>query len=132
VALRSGVHEVSAGVADAAAQEASRTGAQLFCVSRQETPSRAAFFDAVRAGLPLDPPLVGSKSWDALSDSLWGGLDALEASVVVITWTGASDLRRDAPEEFGIAMRVLRDLVTSLGSWEDTNGEPKQVCIYVA
>lgn len=36
--------------------------------------SKDDFFEAVRAVLPLDPPLVLNKVWDALSDSIWEGL----------------------------------------------------------
>src|SRR5207237_6274213 len=93
--------------------------------------TRADFFEQVRGDLPLDPPLIGSQSWDALADSLWGGIDSADASVVAIIWKGASDLRRNAPEDFAIAMSVFRDLASSLAKWEDTDGEPKKVCVYV-
>jgi hypothetical protein len=33
---------------------------------------RAGFFTAIKSVMPLDPPLMGGRSWDALSDSLWG------------------------------------------------------------
>jgi hypothetical protein len=44
------------------------------------------FFEAMKALLPLDPPLVGNRSWDALSDSLWSGLDQLAADNIAIVW----------------------------------------------
>jgi Barstar (barnase inhibitor) len=131
VRLTSGVHEVTLEAADSAAQEAARIGAAVFVLSTEGASTRAEFFDAVRTNLPLDPPLIGSRSWDALSDSLWGGIDSVDASAVVIIWKGASDLRRNASDEFEIAMAVLRDLTSSLGNWEDTDGEPKRVCVYV-
>jgi hypothetical protein len=127
-----GVHEVSPEEAASASLAASSAGARVFAFSTEGASSRADFFSAVRANLPLDPPLIGSRSWDALSDSLWGGIDGLDASIVVITWAGASDLHQNAPEDFAIAMAVLRDLTSSLGKWEDTDGEPKQVCVYVS
>jgi hypothetical protein len=75
---------------------------------------------------------MSSRSWDALSDSLWEGIYRLDAPVVAILWTGASDLRRNAPDDFAIAIAVLRDVASSLGNENDTNGEPRQVCIYVS
>jgi len=132
MALIPGVHEVTSEEAASAVQEASSTGAMVFALSSEGASTRADFFDAVRASLPLDPPLIGSRTkWEALSDSLWGGIDELDSSVVVIIWTGASDLHRNAPDDFATAMAVLRDLTSSLGKWEDTAGEPKQVCVYV-
>jgi hypothetical protein len=132
MALNPGVHEVNTAELESAVVEASTTGAPVFALSTGGSSTRADFFDAVRASLPLDPPLIGSKSWDALSDSIWGGIDGIDAPVLLITWTGAADLRRTAPEEFAVAMSVLRNLSASLGKWEDTDGEPKQVCVYVS
>lgn len=132
VALVPGVHEVTSEQAASAVVEASKVGARVFALSTERASSGADFFNAVRASLPLDPPLMGLRSWDALSDSLWGGIDRIDASIVVITWTGASDLRLNAPDDFAIAMNVLGDLASSLGRWDDTDGEPKQVCVYVS
>jgi hypothetical protein len=131
-ALVPGVHEVTPDVAASAVREASALGARVFVLSSEGASTRADFFDAVRASLPLDPPLFGSRSWDALEDSVWGGIDAFDESVIVITWTGASDLRRNAPDDFAIAMGVFRQLTSSLGSPEYTCGKPKQVCVYVS
>jgi hypothetical protein len=61
-------------------------GAAVFDLATARGSTRQAFFDAVRAALPLDPPLVRSQSWDALSDSVWGGLDSLDTRTIVITW----------------------------------------------
>lgn len=130
--LLPGINEVTPEAADSAKEEAIRTGASVFVVSTGGAATRADFFDRVRASLPLDPPLVGSKRWDALADSLWGGVDSVDASVVVIIWTGASDFRRNAPEDFIIATTIFRDVASSLGKWVDTDGEPKRLCVYVS
>lgn len=103
----------------------------MFSLSTWGAATRADFFDAVRASLPLDPPQIG-KSWDALSDSMWEGIYEVDASIVLITWTGAADLQRASPEDYDIAMDVFRDLVSTLGNGEYTAGKPKQVCVYVA
>jgi hypothetical protein len=127
-----GVHEVTSEELAAASAGAASTGATVLSLSSEGASTRADFFDAVRESLPLNPPLMSSRSWDALSDSLWEGIYRLDAPVVAILWTGASDLRRNAPDDFAIAIAVLRDMASSLGNENDTNGEPRQVCIYVS
>lgn len=131
MALVPGVHEVSAAEIASAVHVAPTMGVAMFSLSTWGAATRADFFDAVRASLPLDPPQIG-KSWDALSDSMWEGIYEVDASIVLITWTGAADLQRASPEDYDIAMDVFRDLVSTLGNGEYTAGKPKQVCVYVA
>lgn len=62
----------------------------------QATPGMAIttkerFFEAVNASLPLDPPHV-SHDWDALDDSLFGGLLGLNNPAVDIIWPFANDV----------------------------------------
>ena len=92
----------------------------------------AGLFEAIRGSLPLDPPVIGSSSWDALSDSLWGGLDSLDQREVVLAWLGASEFKTVAPAEFEIAADILRTVAEGLGSWEATYGEPKRVTVLLA
>lgn len=131
MALTAGVHEVTGVGADLAAAEAEAAGARVFELVTTDASDRADFFDAVRAALPLDPPLTQSTNWNALADSLWNGIDSLDDQTIVITWRGAADLRVRSPRDFAMAMAVLGDVASSLGSWEHTNGEPKEVCVYV-
>jgi hypothetical protein len=130
--LHQGVTMIDPAEDERVVSKANAEAAQLLILTTAGADSQAAFFDAVRRELPLDPPLVGSRSWDALSDSLWGGLDLLEAGVVVILWRGAADFQRAAPTEFGMAVTVLQDVTESLASVESTDGRPKKVCIYAA
>lgn len=46
------------------------------------------FYDAVLHTFPLDPPLLQQKrcNWDALQDSLYGGLVNLEEELIDIVW----------------------------------------------
>lgn len=92
--------------------------------------SRQAFFDAVRATLPLDPPIVGDRSWDALSDSLWGGLDALASERLLIVWPNA-DAMNQSPADLRTALRVLSDVAEMLADVNATNGRPKTLTVYV-
>src|SRR5208282_6398864 len=60
--------------AEATRRQAEQSGYTTFMLPEKGIVDRVSFFEAVRTTLPLDPPLVGSRSWDALSDSLWEGL----------------------------------------------------------
>ncbi len=51
-----------------------------------------SFFKKVKSLLPLDPPISGAVNWDALSDSLWGGLDELREARVALLWLHAEKM----------------------------------------
>ncbi|MFI1952512.1 barstar family protein [Streptomyces xinghaiensis] len=90
-----------------------------------------AFFDAARITLPLDPPLVGSRSWDALADSLWEGIHALERGRVVMLWPDAASFAEASPEEFRTAVDVLTDVAELLSDEKATTGRPTDLCVYI-
>lgn len=56
--------------------------------------TKERFFEAVNLSLPLDPfyPPGIAHSWDALDDSLFGGLLGLEAPEADIIWPFANDV----------------------------------------
>ena len=70
----------------------------VFVILTGKRAGREAFFDAVRATLPLDPPLQSSRSWDALSDSLWEGLLQLDVNGIVIAWPDAAGFKGRQPD----------------------------------
>jgi len=45
---------------------------------------RNDFFWAIRDRFPLDPPIESNHSWDALEDSIFGGLSELETNQLII------------------------------------------------
>jgi Barstar (barnase inhibitor) len=130
--LRPGVNLTTVGKLAQDREAALSCGAAVFDLATARGSTRQAFFDAVRAALPLDPPLVRSQSWDTLSDSVWGGLDSLDTRTIVITWRDASTFKDVAPAEFEIASSTLHDVAERLASWEATDGEPKQVSVLLA
>jgi hypothetical protein len=88
-----------------------------------DLPSRISnkleFFDAVRAALPLDPPLHrDSENWDALNDSLWAGLHSLRTPGSIIVWSGFDLLKNNSNSDFEIALGVF-------GSIANTISDPK-------
>lgn len=117
---------------DAAREAARRAGATSYVLPRGVV-DRASFFDAVRATLPLDPPLQGSASWDALADSLWEGLHQAGARRVWICWPDADAMARAARDDFAQAIRVIASVIELLGDATATNGWPTAVtCIVEA
>jgi hypothetical protein len=123
-----GVHTVNSHEADRAAQARAQSGWRVFRLPTGIV-TREDFFEGVRRTLPLDPAVHGNRSWDALSDSLWSGLDELQDERILIVWPDASRMKASDREEFGIATSVLADLCTSLADAEATVGAPKQVLV---
>lgn len=91
-----------------------------------------SFFEGIRARVPLDPPVLGNNNWDALSDSLWGGLDSLDTNKIVIIWPSSAEMASAHPEDFKIAINILSELTKSLADAEATVGDAKQVLVVVA
>jgi hypothetical protein len=117
--------------ADDIKQDAVRSNIPVYVISTGKRIGREAFFDAVRTALPMDPPLVSSRSWDALSDSLWEGIRSLGATHVAVLWPDAGFFSEEAPREFEIATSVLADVARSLADPEATRGKPVELSIYI-
>ncbi|AVH97783.1 MULTISPECIES: barstar family protein [Streptomyces] len=66
--------------------------------------------------------------WDALADSVWGGLDAPR---VVVVWPDAGAVA-EAHGDHAIALDILRDLPTSLADARCTAGRRTGFSVYVA
>ena len=111
-------------------REANQAGYRTF-VLPEGVNDRASFFDAVRSTLPLDPPVVSSHSWDALSDSLWEGLFALEDQRIAILWPGTHTMAHTAAPDLEMALNVLRDVTGSLADPTATSNRPKVVAVVV-
>lgn len=98
---------MAASEIEAATASARTQGIPVFSLSTGVSGGHDAFFDAVRATLSLDPPLASNYSWDALSDSMFGGLDELGADRVLLVWTDEAEMVAAAPAEADIAVAVL-------------------------
>lgn len=89
---------------------------------------KTSFVDAVRAVLPLDPPVV-TGNWDALEDSLWEGLYELPAPKIAIIWPGSAHMGAEAPKEYQIAKGVFSQVAESLWDPKQTVGKVKEVVV---
>jgi hypothetical protein len=132
MSLQSGLVTIDPTAVEGVIEEATASGATTYVLSVSEPADRAAFFDAVRNTFPLDPPLIGSRSWDALSDSLWEGLRTLNAPRVVIVWRDAHIMGELHPDDYKIAVAVLEDLTATLSDVKATVRSPRTVNIYIA
>ena len=129
--LKPGLNDIHSSDVDNVTKEANRDAIPVYFLSTNGRFGREAFFDAVSAVLPLDPELVGTHSWDALADSLWEGITSLESDRLVIIWQDAFIFGKDSPSEFSIALSVLEEVGRLLADRGATNGNPKEVCLYI-
>ncbi|MCX2185294.1 barstar family protein [Streptomyces sp. SKN60] len=133
--IDSGFHEVSGADLPGILAEADRRGVPVFTLSTAGRTDKEAFFRAVRETLPLDPPLGTCRMvWDALADSVWGGLHGLKSPRAVVVWPDARPVAgaEAAAGDFRIALDILRDVATSLADLRHTGGRPTQVAVYLA
>lgn len=95
-----------------------------------EIVDKSSFFEGVRNTLPQDPPLGRTRDvWDALSDSVWGGLHEHESERIAIIWPDSVRMIRHDPQEFGIAFETFHTTIELLADSEATVGHPKQVVV---
>jgi hypothetical protein len=104
-----------------------RNGWSVFSLP-PEIGDKSSFCQGVRSTLPVNPPLL-TDHWDALSDSLWSGLDEFNADKIAIIWPGSAKMAHDSPDEFDTAIEIFTDLTDSLADNEMTVGHPKQVAV---
>jgi hypothetical protein len=77
-----------------------------FVLDGSRITSKQLFGEALARDLPCDPPLTNQTNWDAMIDSVYGGLVSA-CGECIIRWVAADTLLRHAPEDFGIAVSVL-------------------------
>jgi len=130
--LKAGLYAVDPSELETLAEAANLSGWTVFELDGRGIVDRKSFFDVACATLPMDPPLQSDRSWDALSDSLWGGIDALPSRRIFIVWKESSSMSRSTGADYEIAKQILSDVATSLGSLDCTAGNPKEVCVVLA
>ena len=126
--LEPGVRMLRSAEIVGAEMAATREGAAVFTLPAGIA-SKEDFFDAVRTVFPLNPRLArGVENWDALKDSLEGGLAFdVEASSVVIVWPDPWLLTEFDREAGPIAVAILSELPEQLADPEAKVGRTKAV-----
>jgi hypothetical protein len=115
--MREGViHDRQDANAESVRRQLVREGWRVFDLPTGIVDERS-LFEAVRRSLPLDPPLGRFRDvWDAMSDSIFGGLAALDAERVAVIWPNAAQMAEQSPDEFSIAKEVLADAANALSA----------------
>ena len=124
-----GLYVVDSSEAERIAEECRRSGWLVMCLP-DGVASKDRFFDAIRSTCPLDPPLHRNRSWDALSDSMWSGLDEVEEGEVAIFWPNSDRMKIAEPESFAIATDILVDLCISLAAPSVTASRTKTLLVF--
>ncbi|WP_344908061.1 barstar family protein [Actinomadura meridiana] len=130
--LASGVSIIDTVDAEEVAQVANQAGCVLYQISMAGRSGRESFFAAIKDALPLDPPISGARSWEALADSLWEGIHQKNHRCAVILWSDATTMAEESPRDFAAAVDVLTDVARLLGDPDAAAGRPTDVCVYVA
>jgi hypothetical protein len=126
-----GLHHVTRDELARVIAELEYDGARVF-VLPETIHDKRSFFDAAQS-LPLNPPLVRHRdNWDALSDSIWGGIGDVASDRVGIVWPSASVMARSDPEGYAVAIDVLAGLPASLADPALTAGDPEKLVVVVA
>jgi hypothetical protein len=130
--LSQGVTITEPATLDSIREEATRCHARVLYVDTRGMCSREAVVRALGDGIPMDPPITSGRIWDAVEDSLWGGLFGLEEDKIVILLTGSASFAHDEPNEFATMLDVLRCVARELADASCTHDHPKMVCVYVS
>lgn len=125
--LKQGLYTLSICDAEQEIISAARRGSKIIRLPSNIS-DKASFVEGIRAGVPLDPPVM-APNWDALEDSIWEGICSLSEPSVVIVWPNADVMERRSPAEFAVATELLDSITRTLASDKVTVGAPKRVCI---
>jgi hypothetical protein len=130
--MRPGLNFIESSAGSAVEADAVEAGARYFMISTAGAQHQVAFFDAVRRALPLNPPIHGNGSWDALLDSLREGIYELNEPLVLLLWTGAADLASADPKGYQNALSVLTAVSEDLADPEYAEERLTRLCCYIA
>lgn len=78
--------------------------------------SAREFIAAVSEAIPTDPLLGRNEGWDALSDSVFGGLRTLPGERAAIVWPESTRLALSDHEAYRTACEIFRHLVPEVAA----------------
>jgi hypothetical protein len=82
--------------------------------------------------LPVDPPLGTYRDvWDALSDSILGGINGLGVERVVLAWPDADEMRRAHPADAQVAEEILTFVAETVAEPRFTANRPTALRVYM-
>ena len=121
--FKSGIERVANLDVEAARSAAGALGATVYVLPSDAINDYIAFFDWIRASVPLDPPIRRAGSWDALKGSLWSGLFSLESPHIVFIWPHVDAML--PVEQRETALGILGAVAEELADPDYTRGHPK-------
>jgi hypothetical protein len=127
-----GFHTLAPKRAGQVIEKLTAAGWHVYVLPGKHAVDRTSFLRAVSSSLPLDPPLVLHRSWDAMKDSLWEGLLESEPKNIAIVWERSDVLQRQSPRDFEIAVAVFTRVADTLRDERVTGGPTKRVTVLAA
>ena len=93
--------------------------------------TKDGFCSAVVENLPLDPPYNADygHNWDALDDSLWGGMDSLSEDRILIIWNFAGKMKNNDAQSFEIVCDIFSNLTVSLPDEKEKENKDFQLVV---
>jgi Barstar (barnase inhibitor) len=127
-----GVTRIDRAEVEAVVAAERQRGAVVLTLTTGVGADKAALFRAARAMLPQDPPLGTYRDvWDALADSLCGGIQVLEVPRVVLAWPDADEMRRAQPADAQDAEEILTSVAETLSQPRFTANRPTAFRVYL-
>jgi len=93
---------------------------------------KGSFFARAIETLPQDPELVaGDPNWDALVDSLWGGLARLDDSRVAILWLEVEKMLERGVPDLLVAACCFQRLASEVSKTEHGFPHPMLLTVFL-
>jgi hypothetical protein len=106
-------------------------GYRAFEIDGEAITDAETFFAEGVSSLPQDPPLSGRVNWDALRDSLWGGLDELGAGQVAFVWTHVDRMLEHGLGDLLIAVGCFTQLGFEVATKQHGISQPVSLLIFL-
>lgn len=115
---------------EVAVRSVERAGGRVFRIAGDSIVDQASFVAQLKVSVPLDPPLVTGRSWDAIEDSVFGGIIlAVESGVAALVWVASDVMAHADPHGFAVAVDVLESACRAVDDQDPPN---VQATLYLA
>jgi hypothetical protein len=114
-------------------KQLTQQGFRVYELDGSQISSGHSLFAEIKRKLPLDPLLIGETiKWDAVADSLWGGLDSVALERSVIIWTNADHMLENGTSDLGRAIEVVRQVAGTLADPTSGVSIPQRLTLILA
>jgi hypothetical protein len=104
---------------------------RLFELNGEEIHDTGSLFQQIAASFPQDPPLSGNCNWDALTDSLFGGLDQLGEARVAFIWTHSDNMLHSGLDDLLTAVICFDQVASLVATTEASLSEPVNLLVFL-